>query len=182
MKHGLTLIWRTILWSTRPGCEEQMFVFFISLSLHISSQVDLAVVQALSSWSAATSLTFTETKGDADINISFDRFYIKYHCSWQFLSDPHYDLDAQTGRPFQWDFDSTEYGHAFSPVNPFQPGDVHINKEFYQIWRPGPSLEEVLPGPEFSFYNLSFSFWLMSLDILLGSTILKVITKIHVNK
>ena len=52
-----------------------MFVSHPSPPLYNMFQVDLAVAQALSSWSEVTSLTFTEIKGEADINISFDRFF-----------------------------------------------------------------------------------------------------------
>ena len=43
---------------------------------YIASKVDWAVVQAMKDWSAATTLTFTEVSGEADIDISFNRFRV----------------------------------------------------------------------------------------------------------
>ena len=51
---------------------------FVSYPLLLSNihQVDLAVAQALSGWAEVTSLAFTEIEGEADTNISFDRFFV----------------------------------------------------------------------------------------------------------
>ena len=54
-------------------------------------------------------------------------------------------LDKDTGCPIQFDFDSIEFGHAFFPADPIQPGDVHINKGYHQDWKARDALVEVLP-------------------------------------